>query len=106
MGSGTGSAPPEPDRSATPALPPGGGRLFSCRGHVPVPDGPEHDHGRFHGWSRDWVRGRVRARADPGQARASAGPAPASAGRSAQQARQQLRRPLLVQRMVPAAALG
>jgi len=30
MGDGTGSAPPGPDRTATPALPPGGGRLFSA----------------------------------------------------------------------------
>src|SRR5215472_15312910 len=29
MGNGAGSAPPEPDRMATPALPPGGGRPFS-----------------------------------------------------------------------------
>jgi hypothetical protein len=29
MGDGTGSTPPGPDRSATPALPPGGGRLMS-----------------------------------------------------------------------------
>jgi hypothetical protein len=29
LGNGPGSTPPEPDRSATPALPPGGGRLVS-----------------------------------------------------------------------------
>src|SRR3984885_16190725 len=29
MGDGTGSAPPGPDRTVTPALPPGGGHLFS-----------------------------------------------------------------------------
>jgi hypothetical protein len=28
MGDGTGSAPPGPDRTVTPALPPGGGHLF------------------------------------------------------------------------------
>src|SRR5450755_2676309 len=83
MGDGTGSTPPGPDRSATPALPPGGGRLMSG-----------------HKWQvRDAL---VRARPGRDSARLSPAPGPAAA----EQALQELDCAWLGQWLVAVSAFG